>query len=182
MVKKPLKLQDPNKWKNRVLFMMFFFLALFILGLDQGSKSWILELFKLGFFKEPITPFFNIVARWNKGVSFGLLGHHGLSPWVFIFLTLLISLGLFVWFLKERTLFMAGVIGMVLGGALSNAYDRFIRGAVFDFLEFHWEHYYWPAFNLADSVIVIGVSLLFLKSLIKTKKDKEPYALQRDGK
>jgi len=149
------------------------FLASFfpILILDQWTKTKVLELLKEGYFKDPITPFFNIVERWNRGISFGLLGEQNLSPYVFVFLTGMICLFLFVWFLKEKTSLMALSQGFIIGGALSNAYDRLTIGAVFDFLEFHVSRYYWPAFNLADSTIVLGVGLIFLKSLIKTNQE-----------
>ena len=156
--------------------------SLLIVGLDQWSKIWVLDLLRQGFFKEPVTSFFNVVERWNKGISFGMLGDQGLSPYFFIFLTGAICCLLFIWLLKEKTPLMAVSIGLIMGGALSNAYDRLTIGAVFDFLEFHLYQYYWPAFNLADSAIVLGVGLLFFKSLIKTKQDERPHVPQMDGK
>ena len=153
-----------------------------VLVLDQLSKIKILELLRTGSFIDSVTSFFNIVERWNRGISFGMLGDQNLSPYLFVSLTGMICLLLFIWFLKEKTLLMAVSIGLIMGGALSNAYDRLTIGAVFDFLEFHLSHYYWPAFNLADSAIVLGVGLLFFKSLIKTKQDKRSFGPQMDGK
>ncbi|MBS0185034.1 MAG: signal peptidase II [Proteobacteria bacterium] len=165
-------INPPHKYPNEALIWSLFLGSFLpILILDQCMKIKVLELLKKGFFKEPITSFFNIVERWNRGISFGMLGEQNLSPYVFVFLTGIICLFLFVWFLKEKTPLMAVSLGLIIGGALSNAYDRLTIGAVFDFLEFHISRYYWPAFNLADSTIVLGVGLLFLKSLIKTKQE-----------
>ena len=145
-------------------------LAVFIVILDQLSKNWVLDLLKQGFFKDPITSFFNIVERWNRGVSFGMLGAQALSPWVFICFSLLISLFLIIWASREDNVLSRLALGCIIGGALSNSFDRFKQGAVFDFLDFHLGDYYWPAFNLADSTIVLGVGLLFLTSTLKKRE------------
>lgn len=140
-----------------------------IIILDQISKNWILDLLRENFFKNPITSFFNIVERWNKGVSFGMLGGQDLSPWFFIFFSVGVSLLLMIWAFREESALCRLALGCIVGGALSNSFDRFDYGAVFDFLEFHLEKYYWPAFNVADSAIVLGVVLLFLTTALKKR-------------
>lgn len=147
--------------------------AILIVILDQLSKNWILDLLKQGLFIDPITSFFNIVERWNKGISFGILGAQALSPWIFICFSLLVSIVLVVWSSREENSLSRLALGLIIGGALSNSFDRFKLGAVFDFLEFHLGKYYWPAFNIADSAIVLGVILLFLISVLKNRECSE---------
>ena len=67
---------------------------------------------------------------------------------------------------KAETRLLAATIGLVIGGALGNVVDRFRFGAVADFLDFHWAGYHWPAFNLADAAISVGVVILLLDALL----------------
>ena len=146
--------------------------------LDQGTKYVMLSFLQQGFFQNPILSFFNLVERWNRGISFGLLGNQAFPPWSLSLVSAGVCCGLVIWSFKEHDFLNRLATALILGGALSNAYDRLTYGAVFDFLEFHLGSYYWPAFNGADSAIVLGVSLLFLKGLIKTKEESNP----RSGK
>lgn len=117
-----------------------------------------------------VTSFLKLVTVYNKGVSFGMLGGGMIPSWVFIIFTICVCLFLFFWLKKEQKNRLAQIaLSLIIGGALSNAFDRATQGAVFDFLYFHIQEYYWPAFNLADSCIVIGVGLLFFQNLTKTK-------------
>ncbi|HWT97818.1 MAG TPA: signal peptidase II [Terriglobales bacterium] len=133
---------------------------------DQLVKNWLL----LGPMREPqlfeITPFFNVVSAWNKGVSFSLLwmpSQYG--PWILSGVAIAISLGLAVWLTRVSQLVTAIGIGLVIGGALGNVIDRIRFGAVFDFLDFYVGTYHWPAFNVADSCICVGVVLLLWDGL-----------------
>lgn len=138
-------------------------LALAVLVLDQASKAAV-----LAWLSEPITVsgFFNLVLVWNQGVSFGMLGGLGAAaPWLLILLALGVALALAVWLRHERRLPTALALGLVIGGAIGNAIDRARFGAVVDFLDFHLAGYHWPAFNVADSAIVVGAGLLVLDGL-----------------
>ena len=134
---------------------------------DQISKWLILNLFQDAtqpYFE--ITPFFNIVLAWNPGISFGMfgdVGDHG--PDILIGLSLVISVVLAVWLTKAETRLNALAIGAIIGGALGNVIDRIRFGAVTDFLDVHVLGYHWPAFNIADSAIVIGAALIVWESL-----------------
>ena len=133
---------------------------------DQASKNWLLA----GPMHEPqafeITPFFNVVSAWNKGVSFSMFwisAENG--PWILSAVALVIALGLVFWLTRVTHFLTALGIGLVIGGALGNVIDRLRFGAVFDFLDFYVGTYHWPAFNVADSCITIGVVLLLWDGL-----------------
>jgi signal peptidase II len=137
--------------------------ALAILLVDQASKAIVLALLA-----EPIrvTGFFNLVLVWNRGVSFGMLGGLGASaPWLLIGLALAVAVALTIWLWREARVLTGLALGLVIGGALGNAIDRVRFGAVVDFLDFHLSGYHWPAFNVADSAIVVGAGLLVLDGL-----------------
>ena len=118
-----------------------------------------------------VTGFFNFVLVWNRGVSFGMFGSH--SHWGPILLTglaLVISVVLLVWLRRVETRLVATAIGLVLGGALGNVIDRLRFEAVVDFLDFHVLGYHWPAFNVADSAISVGVGLLLYDALFESRR------------
>lgn len=136
-------------------------LAALVILLDQASKAWVLSAFHLGE-SLPVTDFFNLVLVMNPGASFSFLADAGgWQKWFFIVLALAVSAWL-VWEIRrhaaERLLPLA--FALVLGGALGNIIDRFRFGAVVDFLDFHVAGWHWPAFNVADSAITVGVVLL----------------------
>ena len=113
----------------------------------------------------PVLPFFNLVMVWNRGVSFGMFGGGAVPAWALILLSALIVAMLVAWLRQVDNSWAAVAIGLVIGGAVGNVIDRVIHGAVADFLDFHLGGYHWPAFNLADSAITIGVVLLLAESL-----------------
>jgi signal peptidase II len=77
-----------------------------------------------------------------------------------------VCIGLFLWLRRTDRPFTGWGIGLVMGGAIGNVIDRARWGAVFDFADFHIGHWHWPAFNIADSAIVVGVGLMLIDSLI----------------
>lgn len=140
--------------------------ALIAIIADQLVKNWLL----LGPMREPqvfeITSFFNVVSAWNKGVSFSLLWMpSAFGPWILSGVAVAISIGLAVWLTRVSQWLTALGIGLVIGGALGNVIDRIRFGAVFDFLDFYVGTYHWPAFNVADSCICVGVVLLLWDGL-----------------
>jgi signal peptidase II len=145
---------------------IYLLLALVILVLDQLSKAWVLSVFQLHEVM-PVLPVFNLTLVFNEGAAFSFLSDAGgWQRWFFVGLASVISLGLLVWLLRlkanER---LTGVaLAMILGGALGNLVDRVRMGKVVDFLDFYWQSWHWPAFNLADSAITIGVILMFWAS------------------
>lgn len=145
---------------------------------DQASKWWIVE----AVMKPPrlieVTPFFNLVMGWNRGVSFGLLSSHAeAAAWGLTALALAISAGLVYWLAQVEKRCLALAIGLVIGGALGNVIDRIRYGAVADFLDFHAFGYHWPAFNAADTAISVGAALIVVDALFdgtKSPKSKAP--------
>lgn len=123
------------------------------------------------FYAREITSFFNLVMVWNQGISFGLLSAesllavHGLTA-----LTALIALGFLVWLFKTSRVFLAVPLTLVIAGAFGNIIDRLRFGAVIDFLDFHVAGWHYPAFNLADSCITIGIVLIAIDSFFADPK------------
>lgn len=154
--------------------------AAVVLVVDQLVKQWILTgVFGLpapieaGVWHPPIevTGFFNLVMVWNYGVSFGLFAEHGdAARWILIAVALAISTGLAVWLWRTDRLGIALIAGLVIGGALGNIVDRLRFGAVADFLDVHAFGYHWPAFNVADAAISVGVVLLVIDSLFERRE------------
>lgn len=120
----------------------------------------------LNFAPVEFTSFFRIVMVWNRGVSFGMFNSgEEVTRWVLTALAVGVSIALVVWLSRVRSRLPAVAIGLVVGGALGNALDRVIRGAVADFFDFHVAGWSWPAFNIADAAITVGVLLLVLDAI-----------------
>ena len=146
---------------------------LILIFLDQVTKWWIINYIMQPIKILPITPFFNIVLTWNSGISFGIFSNQGsFSVIILSTLATLIVFFLAVWLMKaENKRLIIGLI-CIIGGAIGNIIDRVYHGAVIDFLDFHIKSYHWPAFNLADSCIFIGATLIILDSLFPDKKEE----------
>ncbi|MCZ6604542.1 MAG: signal peptidase II [Alphaproteobacteria bacterium] len=143
-----------------------------IIAADQFSKWLILELVMQPARVVEILPFFNVVLVYNRGISFGILGAgSAVQTWLLIALAIIIVVLLLYWLRGATNWVTALAIGAVAGGAVGNIIDRLMptRRAVVDFLDFHAAGYHWPAFNIADSAIVLGVVALLIASLMKTR-------------
>lgn len=119
-----------------------------------------------------ITSFFDLVHYHNEGAAFGFLAQAGgLQKWFFSGVSVVAIIVISYLIRKHRSekLFCFG-LALVLGGAVGNLYDRITLGYVVDFLNFHYQNLYWPAFNVADSAICIGVGLLLLDSFKKPQQ------------
>lgn len=150
-------------------------LAVLVAALDQATKWLIL----LAVMSPPrvieVTPFFNLVLAYNTGIAFSL-GATGTrtSSYLFGALAIAIVIGLLFWLRTQTRAIVHVAGGLVIGGAIGNIIDRFIHPGVVDFLDFHWAGYHWPAFNLADSAIVVGVAILVFDGLFGAPKpDKQ---------
>ena len=157
-------------------------LALLVAALDQATKWFILLVVMSPPRVIEVTPFFNLVLAYNTGIAFSL-GATGTrtSSYLFGVLAIAIVIGL-LWWLRGQTRTIVHVAGgLVIGGAIGNIIDRFVHLGVVDFLHFHgWLfdfpplHGDWPAFNLADSAIVVGVAILVFDGLFGAPKpDKQ---------
>lgn len=136
-------------------------LALLVVALDQISKSWILANFRL-LERQIVSSFFNLVLVFNPGASFSFLADAGgWQRWFFVVLALGISIWLLAMLRRHaRERLLPTSLALILGGAIGNVIDRVRFGAVVDFLDFHLAGYHWPAFNVADSAITVGVALM----------------------
>ncbi len=138
---------------------------------DQLSKWWIVERVMDPPRALEVTGFFNLMLIYNRGVSFGILDSEAaLLPWVLSGLAVAIVIGLVVWLRHIEGRWPGIAVGLIVGGAVGNVVDRLRLGAVIDFLDLHWAGFHWPAFNLADSAITVGVALLLLDGLFGRRK------------
>lgn len=161
-----------------------FMIALDVLILDQISKWLILEYFMRGVVQPQgikrdlidwithapqrmpsgtsieLLPFFNLTMVWNEGISFGLF--HGTGIWILVGLSLVITVLFSVWLTRATVWLQCIALSFVIGGAVGNVIDRLRFGAVADFFDFHIGDWHYPAFNIADCGIVVGIALLVL--------------------
>ena len=136
------------------------------LALDQAHKWWMLHEFDIAARKlVTVTPFLDLVLVWNTGISYGLFPQGSDTGRLAIMaVALAIVAVMVVWLLRTADLVVAVAIGLVVGGAIGNAVDRHLYGAVADFFRLHAFGYQWYVFNLADVAIVAGVALLLYDS------------------
>ena len=146
-------------------------LAAVVLVLDQASKWVILTQVMDPPRVVEVTGFFNLVLTYNTGVSFGLFGGAAApwKPWVLGGLALAVSAGLLYWLTRQPERLLGLAVGLIVGGALGNALDRAHQPGVVDFLDFYLFGWHWPAFNLADSSIFLGVAILVFDGLFRER-------------
>jgi signal peptidase II len=156
------------KRKYSILLIVFCIL----LALDQVSKLVIDHYVLLHQSREVIAGFLSIVHVQNRGAAFGLLAHIPGAAHIFLITSLIaivLILAYFRW-IKEGEVWTPFCLALILTGAVGNLIDRFRLGSVIDFLDCHYKGWHWPAFNVADASITIGVILLALKILWGEKK------------
>jgi signal peptidase II len=154
--------------------------AIVTLALDQASKLWLLFVFDIarrGAVK--VTPFFDLVLAWNVGISFGWFQNDSPTAQIILMLVKAVAvIVLAVWMAWSRTPIATIALGLIIGGAIGNAIDRFAYGAVVDFALFHVQiggnTFNWYVFNLADVAIVAGVAALLYDSFLGVPAAKAP--------
>jgi signal peptidase II len=142
-------------------------LSALVIVLDQLSKAWITSHFAYGE-SLVVLGVFNLVLVHNTGAAFSFLHDAGgMQRWLFSFIAIAASVWI-VWLLRKHgTQMLFGLaLSLILGGALGNLIDRIAYGYVVDFLHFHWNEHYFPAFNVADSAITCGAILMILDSFM----------------
>jgi signal peptidase II len=144
-----------------------------VVGIDQLSKHLVLEHFGVSGctdIKEQVTAFFDLVLTCNRGMSFGLFNSgEGLSVPLFAIAAAAIVAILIFWLSRMHSEILSNAVGLIIGGAVGNVVDRVRLGGVIDFLYFHLGSWYWPAFNLADSAICIGVLIMLFEGLLSRR-------------
>ena len=112
-----------------------------------------------------LAPVLDLVLAWNRGISYSLFtSDSARGPYILLAVTLTASALLMVWLWRATTPLTGVALGLLIGGALGNAYDRFAYGAVVDFVYFHIGRFSWYIFNLDEVAAVVGVGLLLLES------------------
>ena len=156
----------------KTIFYKYLSISAIVVALDLFTKHLIQQSFVFGDLHS-VTSFFDLVRYHNEGSAFGFLNDAGgWQKWFFNGISIVASV-VIIYLLKKHInekLFCAG-LALVLGGAIGNLYDRITLGYVVDFLNFHLNNHYWPAFNVADSAICVGVGLLLLDSFKASKTE-----------
>jgi signal peptidase II len=151
-----------KKWQ------LFACLVLIVLGLDQATKLYVHTTFALHESRPVIDNLFALTYVRNAGAAFGMLAQQSETFLRLFFpaVTVLALVGLLTYFVRVPSQYVLRLWGLclIISGALGNGLDRLWLGQVIDFIDVHWYAYHWPAFNVADSSICIGVGLLLLDS------------------
>lgn len=147
-------------------------LSLIVVIADQVSKALIsAQLHPFDSIK--VLPVFNIVLLHNTGAAFSFLANQpGWQRWFFIALALAITAGIVIWMSRlssRRDRWIPGGLALVAGGAIGNVIDRIWHGYVIDFIQVHYQQWYYPAFNVADSAITVGAVILVLDGLFRNR-------------
>ena len=146
-------------------------IAFIVILLDQLTKITVTQLFQFGE-SRPVTSFFNLVLTYNPGAAFSFLADQG--GWQRYFFTGvgLVAAAYIVYLLKRHAgqKLFCWALSLILGGAIGNVIDRLLYGHVIDFLDFHVGGWHWPAFNVADMGICIGVAMFIVDELRRVNK------------
>ncbi|MEH6625103.1 MAG: signal peptidase II [Motiliproteus sp.] len=155
--------------------LIWLWLSLLVMLLDQGSKYLAVSTLSYG---DPVSvlSFFDLTLLHNTGAAFSFLaGQDGWQRWFFVAIAFGMSIYLLLWLKNtpRQMVLQASALALILGGALGNVLDRVSLGYVVDFISVHWQHYYFPAFNIADSAITAGAILLIWDMVIVTKGNSQ---------
>ncbi|MGD8932743.1 MAG: signal peptidase II [Chromatiales bacterium] len=143
-------------------------LSLGVILLDQLTKQ-LAEALLTAYQALEVLPFFDLTLMYNRGAAFSFLSDQGgWQRWFFVILALVVSGVLGVWLkrLRPDEKWVAVALALIIGGAIGNVIDRILFGQVIDFVHLHYHRYYWPAFNVADSAITIGVAIMLLDAFV----------------
>ncbi|MCU7852917.1 MAG: signal peptidase II [Candidatus Thiodiazotropha sp. (ex Monitilora ramsayi)] len=148
-------------------------LSLIVILLDQTSKMIVEAMFTLGETLY-VLPFLDLTLRTNPGAAFSFLSEQGgWQRWFFIVLALVVTVVMVTWLsrLKYDEKWTAVSLSLIVGGAIGNVIDRMRpRGEVIDFIVLHYQEYQWPAFNIADSAIFMGVAIMLFDAFVLARK------------
>jgi signal peptidase II len=147
-------------------------IAAMVLILDRMTK-WLVQKYVAANWVQPVMPGLNLILSYNKGAAFGFLNNN--SSWQIWFLSavaILVIAGILIVLsrLSGREAWLGVALSFIVGGALGNLLDRIMQGQVTDFIQVYVSHFYWPAFNVADSAICAGAVMLIGKGFFKKNK------------
>lgn len=155
--------------------MRFIVLILLVVALDQASKLWVVAHFSM-YETLPVVPgFFNLTYLTNTGAAFGFLAGRP-SAWrqvlfIVVGVAALAAIGFLYRRLRSTSAWYVAALGLIAGGAAGNLIDRVRLGSVIDFLDVYIGTRHWPAFNLADSAITVGVGIFLVYNLFFDEKE-----------
>ncbi len=158
-------LEEMLRGTNRRLYWLW--LSLLVIVMDQLTKLWASSDLIYGR-PVPLMPSLNLTLMHNTGAAFSFLNEAGgWQRWLFALIALVVSSVLILWLrrLTSAQRWLAGALALVLGGAIGNLIDRLYLGYVIDFVDAYYDKWHWPAFNVADSAIFVGVVMLIIDSL-----------------
>lgn len=149
-------------------------LAVLVVLLDQVTK-WVAVSGLEPYSAVPVVPLLNLTLMYNEGAAFSLLaGAGGWQRWFFAGFAIVMVVVLTIWLLRLQSgeRLMAVALALVIGGAAGNLIDRLAIGRVIDFIDFYVGNWHWPAFNVADSAISVGVAFLLFSSLRDNRTER----------
>ena len=160
--------------RNGVQAWRWYLLALTLILLDQYTKALATDSLE---YARPVEVFswFNLTLQHNTGAAFSFLSDAGgWQRWFFTIVAVVISIGLAVWlFIAPRGHWLLSLsLALILGGAIGNVWDRVVLGYVVDFISVHYRHWYFPAFNIADSAITVGAACMLLDSFLNRDSEQ----------
>lgn len=158
-------------------------LAALALFLDQLTKQWVIRVFDL-YESVQVLPFFNLTYVRNYGAAFSFLSDAGgWQRWFFTAIALIVS-AVLLWWLKQskkHEVLLPVAYCLILSGAIGNVTDRLLYGYVIDFLDFYYQQWHYPAFNIADSAIFIGAALLIYDAFVRKESTDENAKREQDN-
>jgi signal peptidase II len=176
---------QPTAWSQRIGALRWTSLTLLVILVDQLTKAMIATRLRL-FEVIPLLPILEFQRLHNEGAAFSFLADaSGWQRWFFVALAVLASAGILAWLRQidpRQKRLLAISLALVLGGAVGNLIDRIWHGHVIDFIHFHWERWTFlpfgsfPAFNVADTAISVGVALLLIDTLLEARRHRKAAA------
>ena len=147
-----------------------------VVAIDRAAKALVLTDFDAtAATPAPLTPFLDLALRWNRGISFSLFAQESAAGrWLLLALTAIVTALIAVWLWRARSALVGFGLGLIIGGAIGNGYDRLVYGAVVDFLDLHALGRHFFVFNLADAAINLGVALLIFDGLFSAARPAPP--------
>lgn len=155
-------------------------LAVTVVILDQLTK-YIASASLVMFKPVAVMPMFNWTLMHNTGAAFSFLADAGgWQRWFFAVIAIVVSTVIFLWIkkLQQHEKWQAIALALILGGAIGNVIDRIWLGYVVDFIQVYYQQWYWPAFNIADSAIFIGVVMIIIDTIRESRAEKKNKQIQ----
>lgn len=153
--------------------LVWLILTVVVVALDQWTKVLVENALVYGE-RVPVLPIFNLTLAYNPGAAFSFLADAGgWQRWFFTAVAVVASVVILAWLVTLKgQRWVAAALALVLGGALGNLWDRLVHGHVVDFLDFHWSGSHFPAFNIADSAITLGATILILDMFVQWRQER----------